>query len=176
MSSPRTRTSRTLCPRGAGAYLVRQHLRSSPTILVGMTSSPHLHSLSLSGDKRCNLAHSAQLRESITSLVSHFMVRRHISVSHLCEDVAGFVVQVFQACAHRSLQSAMVRAGFFPSAPRSGGYGYSLDLLDLFLGLSKRSSISTTGMAAALHEGHCRRGFVLLNRQVRIISNIGCDR
>lgn len=78
----------------------------------------------------------------------------------------GFKIRKIASCEHQSMQQAMVRDGYFPSGPQSGGYGYSLKLLDLFIAMSARSSISALALAAALHDSHRRRGYVLRDRKV----------
>ncbi|KZV88475.1 hypothetical protein EXIGLDRAFT_696648 [Exidia glandulosa HHB12029] len=83
----------------------------------------------------------------------------------VCVDYDGFVLRSFSPCVHQTLQQALVRAGYFPSSPKSGAYGYSIVMLNLFLRLAARSSLSATAMAGGLHEHHKRRGFVLRNRE-----------
>lgn len=58
-------------------------------------------------------------------------------------------------------------AGFFPSCPHTASYCFDINLLDLLLGLAAHSSISVHAMAAAVHDQHRRRGYVLTGPRVR---------
>ena len=72
--------------------------------------------------------------------------------------------QVHRDC---SLQVELVRSRLFPSGPAAGGYAYDFDVLNMYLAMSCRSSLSVQAMAGALHEHLRRNGHVLRGKSVR---------
>ncbi|RXW16674.1 hypothetical protein EST38_g9188 [Candolleomyces aberdarensis] len=75
---------------------------------------------------------------------------------------ASFLTYKVTACACQPLTYVLVRNGMFPTAPLSPRWAVSIELLDLFLALTERSSDAVTALAAALNSTYKRRSFVLL--------------
>ncbi|KAJ2923323.1 hypothetical protein H1R20_g13768, partial [Candolleomyces eurysporus] len=75
---------------------------------------------------------------------------------------ASFLTYRITACACQPLTYVLVRNGMFPTAPLSPRWAVSIELLDLFLALTERSSDAVTALAAALNSTYKRRSFVLL--------------
>ena len=70
-------------------------------------------------------------------------------------------------CQCVSLPFVLVRHGLFPTAPHSPRVALSIHLLDFYQALFERSCDAIHAFAAALHTFYERRGYRLLNQQVR---------
>ncbi|EJD42623.1 hypothetical protein AURDEDRAFT_67410 [Auricularia subglabra TFB-10046 SS5] len=72
-----------------------------------------------------------------------------------------FTIEHVKLCNHSSLPTLLVARGFFPSGPTLPGYAFSVDMLNLFLGLMRNGGNSVQSLAASLHEQHRNYGHVL---------------
>lgn len=70
------------------------------------------------------------------------------------------------ACSCEPAAVVLVRNGLFPTAPTNPRQAVSIELLDLFLALTQRSSDAVTALAAALNTSYKTRGFVALSNTV----------
>ncbi|KAJ2913948.1 hypothetical protein MD484_g6465, partial [Candolleomyces efflorescens] len=82
----------------------------------------------------------------------------------------GFLQYTVQACLCESACHVLVRNGLFPTAPTNPRQAVSLELLDLFLALTERSSDAVTAMATALNTTYRNRGFVAMNSKGKRIK------
>lgn len=71
-----------------------------------------------------------------------------------------------QSCQCESACHALLRSGLFPTSPSNPRQAISVELLDLFLALTARSSDAVTAMAAALNATYRNRGFIIANAKV----------
>ncbi|KAJ2931252.1 hypothetical protein H1R20_g5859, partial [Candolleomyces eurysporus] len=76
---------------------------------------------------------------------------------------ASFMDYEVTACNCEPLAIVLVRNGLFPTAPTNPRQAVSIELLDLFLALTQRSSDAVTALAAALNTSYKNRAFVALN-------------
>jgi hypothetical protein len=78
------------------------------------------------------------------------------------------------SCECHSLFSVLARHGLFPTAPSKPRMTISTDLLDFYRALFERSCDAVNAMASALNTFYIRRGFRLLNKQVRNVM-VSCS-
>ncbi|KAF6747718.1 hypothetical protein DFP72DRAFT_821404 [Ephemerocybe angulata] len=72
-------------------------------------------------------------------------------------------LSALSACECESLPCVLVANGLFPTSPLSPRMAVSVELLDLFLAVSERSSDAVTALAVALNRSYRSRGFVARN-------------
>ncbi|KAF6744700.1 hypothetical protein DFP72DRAFT_1018573 [Ephemerocybe angulata] len=73
------------------------------------------------------------------------------------------------ACECQSLPIVLIAHGLFPTAPHSPRMAISVELLELFLAVSERSSDAVTALAVALNRSYRSRGFVVRNAKGEMI-------
>lgn len=82
----------------------------------------------------------------------------------------GFLEYTVQVCPCESICHILVRNGLFPTAPLAPRQAVSVELLDLLLELTERSSDAVTAMSAALNASYRKRGFIFVNAQVSLAA------
>lgn len=89
------------------------------------------------------------------------------SIPGISMTVSGSKKYVVDECGCHPLPQVLVQNGLFPSAPLQPRTAFSVELLDLFLAITERSSDAVTSLAKALHNTYRARGFRAVDDKVR---------
>lgn len=71
-------------------------------------------------------------------------------------------------CQCRPFAELLIERGFFPTAPSQPNLAISIDFLELYCALFEQTGDAVTAIAAAMSKLYSRRGFPVVNKQVRI--------
>lgn len=93
---------------------------------------------------------------------------------HLSDSLLDFRTIQVPHCACRPIHQVLVHHGLFPSAPQQPRITVSLELLGLYRAMFERSCDAVNALANALHSFYTRRGFHVLDAEVR--SQVALDR
>ena len=85
---------------------------------------------------------------------------------------SDFVTLEVASCECSTVAQVLLHFGFFPTAPSQPRMAVSVDLLAFYRALFERSCDAVNALASALHTHYIRRGFRMVNKNVRACLSV----